>query len=300
MSFADGGRDRIVVGVDGTLESRHAATWGLDEAVHRKEAVELVHAYEYPPPLLPFYDSATELGEDHLREVAREAMSREVADTIASGPGVPVTGEVREGPPIQVLLDVARGARMLVVATRGTGPLGELVVGSTGTALAGQAACPVVVVPSPKETPAQGGPGPVVVGVDGSPHGQGALRQALEEAALHGLPLVVVHAWHQVPGGLSVSAAEQRRRFRPDEVSHELLVSEALAGAAQRFPEVAVTAWVRQDHPVRALLETARGRDASLLVVGARGSGGYPGMALGSVALGVLHHATCPVCVVPD
>jgi nucleotide-binding universal stress UspA family protein len=296
MSYADGGSGRIVVGVDGTLESRHAVAWAMDEAACRKVALGLVHAYEYPPPLLPFYDSATELGEDHLREVAREAMAREVADTAAGDPGVHVSGEVREGAPIEVLLDDAREARMLVVATRGTGALGELVVGSTGTALAGQAACPVVVVPSPKENASAHGP--VVVGVDGSPHGEAALRLAMEEASLHGRTVVAVHAWHAVPGGLSATTAAQQRRFQADEVSHELLVSEALAGEGQRFPEVAVKTHVVQDHPVRALLDAAR--NASLIVVGARGTGGYSGLALGSVALGVLHHATCPVCVVPD
>ncbi|MEY9877560.1 nucleotide-binding universal stress UspA family protein [Streptacidiphilus sp. MAP12-33] len=298
MSYADSAPNRIVVGVDGTLESRHAVAWALDEAKRRNEAVELVHAYEYPPPLLPFYDAATELGEDHLREVARAALKREVAEACAREPAVSVTGEVGEGAPIEVLLDAAREAQLLVVATRGTGALGELVVGSTGTALAGQAACPVVLVPSPRGGTRAGDTGPVVVGVDGSPHGQAALRQALTEASLRGRSLVVVHAWHAVPGGLSESAAAQRRRFRADELSHQLLVSETLAGEGQRFPEVAVTAHVLQDHPVRALLETAR--NASLLVVGARGTGGYPGLALGSVALAVLHHATGPVCVVPD
>ncbi|WP_042431517.1 universal stress protein [Streptacidiphilus anmyonensis] len=298
MAYADGGPGRVVVGMDGTLESRHAAGWAMDEAACRKVAVELVHAYEYPPPLLPFYDSATELGEDHLREVAREAMMRAVADTATSEPGVFVSGEVREGAPIEVLLDAAREACLLVVATRGTGALGELVVGSTGTALAGQAACPVVIVPSPKETGTPTAPGPVVVGVDGSPHGEAALRQAMEAASLHGRTVVVVHAWHAVPGGLSATAAAQQRRFRADEVSHELLVSESLAGEGQRFPEVAVKTRVVRDHPVRALLDAARG--ASLIVVGARGTGGYSGLALGSVALGMLHHATCPVCVVPD
>ncbi|SEL51570.1 universal stress protein [Streptacidiphilus jiangxiensis] len=298
MSYADNAPIRIVAGVDGTLESRHAVAWALDEAKRRGEAVELVHAYEYPPPLLPFYAAATELGQDHLREVARAAMKREVADAATREPGVLVSGEVREGPPIEVLLDAAREARLLVLATRGTGAPGELVVGSTGTALAGQAACPVVVVPSPEDGAAAGGSGPVVVGVDGSPHGRAALRQGLAEASLRGRSLVVVHAWHGVPGGVSQSAAAQRRRFRADEVSHQLLVSETLAGEGQLWPEVAVTAHVREDHPVRALLETAR--SAALLVVGARGTGGYPGLALGSVALAVLHHATRPVCVVPD
>jgi nucleotide-binding universal stress UspA family protein len=298
MSYADGAPARIVVGVDGTRESRHAVAWTLEEAACRKEAVELVHAFEYPPPLLPFYDAATELGEDYLREVASDAMTREVAETAAEEPGVPVTGKVRDGVPIEVLLDAAREARLLVVATRGSGALGELVVGSTGTALAGSAACPVVVVPSPPGNRAPGALDPVVVGIDGSAHGQAALRQAMEEGALHGRTVVVVHAWYPVPGGLSATAAVQQRRLRADEVSHELLVSETLAGEGQRFQEVAVKTQVVQDHPVRALLDAAR--TASLIVVGARGTGGYPGLELGSVALGVLHHATCPVCVVPD
>ncbi|WP_037603589.1 universal stress protein [Streptacidiphilus rugosus] len=298
MSYGDRDTARIVVGVDGTGESRHAVAWALEEAACRKEAVELVHAYEYPPPLVPFYDAATDLGEDSLRAVARDAMTRELAATAAEAPGVPVTGEVREGVPIEVLLDAAREARLLAVATRGTGALGELVVGSTGTALAGSAACPVVVVPAPRGHGSPDAPGRVVVGVDGSTHGQAALRQALEEGALHGRTVVVVHAWHPVPGGLSASAAAQQRRLRADAVSHELLVSETLAGEGQRFPEVAVGTRVVEDHPVRALLDAAGG--ASLIVVGARGTGGYPGLELGSVALGVLHHATCPVCVVPD
>ncbi|MFD0488336.1 universal stress protein [Saccharopolyspora spinosporotrichia] len=51
-------------------------------------------------------------------------------------------------------------------------------------------------------------------------------------------------------------------------------------------------------HPVAELTETAR--EALLLVVGHRGLGGFPGLLTGSVAMGVLHHATCPVAVVRD
>jgi nucleotide-binding universal stress UspA family protein len=160
----------------------------------------------------------------------------------------------------------------------------------------------VVVVPNiPGDASAAGAwTGPVVVGVDGSPGSHAALTAALEEASLHGVPLILVHAWHLVPGGLSTSAAQQRRRIRADEVAHQLIVSEALAGVGQRFPEVGVTERIEQDHPVRALLEAAQtGTGASLLVVGARGTGGYPGLTVGSVAMSVLHHARCPVCVVP-
>jgi nucleotide-binding universal stress UspA family protein len=80
-------------------------------------------------------------------------------------------------------------------------------------------------------------------------------------------------------------------------VEHRLLVSEALAGARERFPQVGVTEQIVRDHPARAPLAAER---AVLLVVGARGAGGYPGMALGSVAQAVLHHTRVPMCVLPD
>lgn len=285
----------VVVGVDGTEEGRHATAWALAEASRHGGTVELVHAYEYPPPLLPFYDTAVDITETHLREVAESAMTRAVEDAVRLAQGVAVTGEVREGTPIQVLLDAARDAAMVVVATRGAGPLGELVVGSTGTALAGQAACPVVVVPWAEVSGT--GEGPVVVGVDGSTNSQTAVEVALEEASLRGAVLDVVHAWRPVPEGLATTQAAMRRRDQAEEVEHRLVVSEALAGAGERYPQLTVVEDVVRDHPVHALLSA--GENASLLVVGARGTGGYAGMALGSVAQSVLHHARTPVCVVP-
>lgn len=286
----------IVVGIDGTDESREATRWALTEATRRGAAVELVHAYEYPPPLLPFYDEAEDITEEHLREVARGAMTRAVAEAGRQAAAAVVSGEVREGSPIEVLLAAAREAVLVVVATRGTGPMGEPVVGSTGTALAGLADCPVVVVP--RAEPAGPGEGPLAVGVDGSKNSQTAVAWALEEASLRGTHLVAVHAWRPAPEGLSAAQRAKWHRDQADELEHRLLVSEALAGAGERFPQVGITEQVVRDHPIRALLAAAE--DAALLVVGARGAGGYPGMALGSVAQAVLHHARVPVCVVPD
>jgi nucleotide-binding universal stress UspA family protein len=286
----------IVVGVDGTEESRSATEWALNEASRRGAPVELVHAYEYPPPLLPFYDAAEEVTEQHLREVARNAMARAVKEAGQRDHATRTTGEVREGSPIQVFLDAARTAAMVVVATRGTGPMGELVVGSTGTALASQAVCPVVVVPRSDTTGAE--TDSVVVGVDGSKNSQAAVELALEEASLRGSALRVVHAWRPAPPDLSAAQGAKWRRDRADEVEHRLLISEALAGAGERYPQVAVLEEVVRDHPLPALL--AASQQAGLLVVGACGTGGYPGMALGSVAQAVLHHARQPVCVVPD
>jgi nucleotide-binding universal stress UspA family protein len=256
----------------------------------------MVHAFEYPPPLLPFYDAATELGEDHLREVAHGALAAAVSEVARQAPQLAVTGEVIDGSPVEVLLEESSRAALLVVATRGMGPYGGLVIGSTGTALAGQASCPLVVVP---DRPAREHPGgPVVVGVDGSPPSQAALGFAFEAAALRQVPLRAVHTWRATLRGLSEPAALRAREDRAEEVEHRMVLSEALAGGRAAYPDVPVIDEAVQDHPVRALLGASG--SASLLVIGARGAGGFPGLPLGSVAQGVLHQAGCPVCVVRD
>jgi nucleotide-binding universal stress UspA family protein len=287
----------IVVGLDGTQESLHAVAWALGAAARRKAPVVLIHAFEFPPPLLPVYDAAVDFDEEHLRGIAQAALSRAVAEASSLEAGVDISGAVRDGTPIKVLLDAAREAAMVVVGTRGTGPLGELVVGSTGTALAAQATCPVVVVPATDWPVAA--TSSVVVGIDGSAHGQAALVHAMEEASLQGTMVTAVHAWRPAPTGLSASSSPaQWRRDHADQVEHRLLVAEAFAGMPELYPDVGVIEKVVRDHPVSALLDAAHG--ASLLVVGARGTGDYPGQALGSVAQAVLHHARGPVCVVPD
>jgi nucleotide-binding universal stress UspA family protein len=53
-----------------------------------------------------------------------------------------------------------------------------------------------------------------------------------------------------------------------------------------------------EHNPASALLGAA-GRHGDVVVVGTRGAGGFRGLQLGSVALGVLHHATVPTVVVP-
>ena len=83
-------------------------------------------------------------------------------------------------------------ADLLVVGSRGRGPLGGLVLGSVSQACLAHAPCPVVVVrPQPEQASSRGR---VVVGVDGSSHSRQALRVAADEARLRGAVLAVVHA----------------------------------------------------------------------------------------------------------
>jgi nucleotide-binding universal stress UspA family protein len=83
--------------------------------------------------------------------------------------------------------------------------------------------------------------------------------------------------------------------FWAGEAEQERILSEALAGLAERFPDLPVRREVRRGQARRLLVELSR--TAQLVVVGARGHGGFAGLLLGSVSRYLMHHADCPVLV---
>jgi nucleotide-binding universal stress UspA family protein len=149
----------------------------------------------------------------------------------------------------------------------------------------------------------------VVVGVDGSPGSAAALRLALEEARLRGARLRAVLVWTmplaleapepfllEVPSppgdeGPDAALAALARRARG-------VLDDAIAVALEGGePGVESEPVVVEGNPAKELLEASR--DADLLVVGARGHGGFHGLRLGSVSEQVAHHSRCPVLLVP-
>ena len=139
----------------------------------------------------------------------------------------------------------------------------------------------------------------IVAGVDGSHDAHRALEWAMQEAAARHAPLTVItvhqaaaSGWIGTPIFLPVDqpAAEQARQA----------AGEAVAKAAAQLgesPPVAVTVRAVSGFPAQELIEASR--DADLLVVGSRGGGGFARLMLGSVSDQVVHHAHCPVVVVP-
>ena len=140
-------------------------------------------------------------------------------------------------------------------------------------------------------TPAD--PGPIVVGVDGSPAAAGALAWALEEARLRGAPLTAVHAWHY-PFEMAASAYAVPPPEGDMHAWAEQVLDEALAGAD--VDGVPVRRVVVNGPAVLALMEQSRG--ARLLVVGTRGHSRLTGLFLGSTSQYLAVHAPCPVLVV--
>jgi nucleotide-binding universal stress UspA family protein len=141
-------------------------------------------------------------------------------------------------------------------------------------------------------------PETIVVGVDGSDGGAAALEFAATEAAFRGARLRIVSVWE-------VPVAAYGGGFAPPVVDPALwdvflegaqkVADEALASVKKLQPSLDAEVLVVKGQPADALLEQS---DATLIVVGRRGLGGFRSLLLGSVSQQVVQHATCPVVVV--
>jgi nucleotide-binding universal stress UspA family protein len=138
--------------------------------------------------------------------------------------------------------------------------------------------------------------GGIVFGHDGSKCAQEALRWTGRLARRGDLDLHVVRSWAMTT---APRPATWTAGYVPPLLDWEQAVLAELSGhvtAAGLDPGVRVTCHAVHKAPVPALMAAAEG--ASLLVVGARGRGGFTGLLLGSVSDQLVHHAPCPVTVV--
>ncbi|WP_371477471.1 universal stress protein [Kitasatospora sp. NBC_00315] len=142
-----------------------------------------------------------------------------------------------------------------------------------------------------------GGNQRIVVGMDGSPASENALRWAIAQARLTGGTVQAVTAWEYPAFYGWVGAVPVSDGFDPQELATRTL-AETVAEVAGAEPPVKVSQAVIPGNPARVLLDAAEG--AALLVVGSRGLGGFSGAVLGSVSRHLTEHAPCPVVVIRD
>ena len=136
----------IVVAVDGSDASNEAVRWAANAALKREQPLKLVSAYTMPQfmyadgmvPPQELYDELESEAGDKI-ENARKIVSDFSAD-------IEVSYLVKEGAPIDTLLDLSETAEMIVMGSRGLGGLSGLVMGSVSSAVVSHADCPVVVV----------------------------------------------------------------------------------------------------------------------------------------------------------
>jgi len=253
-----------------------ALDWAAREAKARDVQLTICHVWRRMHP------RTDELLADGMKSAVDWTVTKgaERAERIA--PGLRTRPLAVSGSLTVTLLDAAEKSDLIVVGSRGYGPVRDTLIGSVTTQIAAHAAVPAVVVRG--NSTAVGG---VVVGTDGSPLAEAALDAAFAEARLHGLPLTALCVWSddvkvdRVPYVESVkSIAEERFR----------------QAVERRGSPVSVTARFLTGDPGEELVKAAEG--ARLLVVGSRGINGIRALFLGSVSQAALHHAPCPVMVV--
>jgi nucleotide-binding universal stress UspA family protein len=140
----------------------------------------------------------------------------------------------------------------------------------------------------------------IVVGVDGSAHAHRALEWAMREAALRhaGLTVLTVNPAMASPWtGRRLTMPGEGEATEQARQAIEKAVAEITAEIGAQ-PPVPVTVNVFSGFPAQALIDASR--DADLIVIGSRGAGGFETLLLGSISSQVVHHASCPVVIVPS
>jgi nucleotide-binding universal stress UspA family protein len=287
----------IIAGTDGSEESLAAVGWAAAEALRRRLPLSIVHvvdprhdhpaAHAQPLP----HDLAGRLRHDLHR--ARSALAKASRRAAEAAPGVDLRTAAVFGRADQVLTALTARASLLAIGKRGAGGFSGLRLGSVALSLACGAGCPVVFAPV--------GTGPVVgeivVGIDDCDEATAALGFGFGEADVRGARLTALHIWTQPQAGRLDAYHDWVLSVGP--VNHEAaaLLAEQVAPWRDKYPDVVVTESTVHGHPGRALAMASRAAD--LVVVGGcrNGLASVPG--LGQLGYAMLHHAQCPVALIP-
>ncbi|MDO3397926.1 universal stress protein [Nocardioides cremeus] len=280
----------VVVAVDGSEHAEDALAWAADHAALHHRPLAVVSVWEPVPSMwldttginhTVLYAELASAGADRVKVAAEKARSLHPELSIETAVG---RGDVRGE-----LLRLSKRASLLVLGSRGRGPIRSLLLGSVSAAVARHALGPVVVV-----RPGGAGGGGVLVGIDGTERSMGAVTAAYEQAAATGQHLTVLHCFWDArvayAGAMVVDESDDAADVRA-------LVAETTAGLAEKHPDVDVEVRIVRGLADQVLVAESQGRD--LVVLGyhrqhALGEALFP-----SVVTSVLEHAHGAVMVVP-
>ncbi|MFK0128429.1 universal stress protein [Streptomyces nigra] len=277
----------LVVGVDGSDPSLVAVDWAADEAVRHGLTLRLVHAslwerYAGTVPTLGAGRFSERVLAEHLVASAAERAARRA-------PGLRITTDILPAEAVDGLLHEGANAHALVVGDRGRGELKGLLLGSVSLGVAARARCPVIVVRG-DDAGVVGLHERILLGVGDAVTGERAADFAVREAETRDCALDAVRAWRRpAPIGEAPDDAERRATA---------LLDDALRAPLAAHPGVRVRR-TTVEGPARTVL-VDRSAAADLVVLGARRRHGHFGLQLGRVGHTLLHHAQCPVAIVPQ
>ncbi|WP_425956042.1 universal stress protein [Xylanimonas sp. McL0601] len=296
----------VLVGVDGSAPSLHALDWAAAYAKRVGWSLHMVCSYSLPSFTAASLDGGYAALDDTAIQEGAKAVLVEAQERVAAS-GVPVTAAVVTGDAAGVLVELSSDYGLAVVGTRGRGGFTERLLGTVSSALPAHARCPVVVVPYRQQDSGSDDPQRrdgdmvhevrrIIVGVDGSPSAEAALKAAVKQARVWDAELVAV-------AGVPVGSGAGVLAWLPAQIDHEQVLADVKAGLdviVDRFEAESDGLKIKRIvlDGTGAELLTEFSAAADLLVVGSRGRGGFRGLLLGSTSQAVLHHASCPVLVI--
>jgi nucleotide-binding universal stress UspA family protein len=280
----------IVVGCDGSPSAVEALRWAAREGAVRGWSVTAMLAWDYlnQPVGAPEARFNPKFGDAEAREVLARTLKEALEDRASLVRPIVVCDLAA-----RALLEAAEVADLLVVGARGLGGVRGALLGSVSQQCVHHSKAPVAVVRTPTPAGASG----IVVAIDGSEGSQRALDWALDEARARACPVTVVNVWHPAPSATWAVPAAWPDMTGMQEAADELIDRALRRADTEGVPPTMIERHAVFGTVVDAVLDEAR--DAQLLVVGSRGRGGFAGLLLGSVGQHLVHHATCPIVVVP-
>jgi nucleotide-binding universal stress UspA family protein len=290
---------RILLATDGSEEALRAARTAVALADVLGAELHVVYVGHLPPAFYESMGAVTldrELEERMRGRAEEEARTRleEQVQSIAAEGGKVAQAHARIGRPDAQIVDLAEelDADLIVVGSRGLGPLRRALMGSVSTSVLHHAHTSVLVARGEPVT----FPTKILVALDGSEEATAAGRAAARLASASGSELHVVHVGELMPvyHPERHSYLAQYDTIR-DEARHLLdeQVEQLRAGGVQ-----IAQAHLEVGYPDREIVAIAEGIGAGLVVVGSRGLGGMRRVLVGSISDSVVRHAYGPVLVV--
>jgi nucleotide-binding universal stress UspA family protein len=290
------GTGSLVVGVDGSEHANRAVAWAAEQAALEGRRLVIMHClggWRGVPEWMALWSADQEM----LHEVVDSAgqtiveQARRLAKNVR--PQLEVTPMVLDLDPRDALIEASALAHTVVVGSHGRSVWGRVALGSVSSAISQHASCPVVIIGQPLVDAPHAG---VLVGADGTAESLPVIEFAFEFASQRALPLTVMHCYWDIVGesahGRHVTATEE------GVAELRLLLSESVAGLAEKFPDVEVDLQL-----ARGLVDvvlTADQPPRDLIVVGRSQRSVWSRLIHGSTGVAVLDRAHGHVAVVPE
>ncbi|WP_144793683.1 universal stress protein [Microbacterium paludicola] len=276
---------RIVVGIEQTSAGERALAWAARRAAQFHRGLLIVSVVG---------GALGVVGEKQVladtERLTEDWLSAEAERLRATG--LSVEHAVLHGDPVSQLTAASAEEEMLVIGSDYRGPDEGPARGVHGIRIASAAKVPVVVVPDRDVAEGTG----VVVGVDGSPVSEAAIRFAAAEADRLGEPLIAVTVWTPITTHHRNSIVYPELYIESLEKAAQETLAVSLAGLSQDYPDLEIRREVRRGYPSAVINGLAA--DARLAVVGSRGRGAIARFLLGSISHEVLTHLRTATAVV--